>query len=539
MTALRPDTLSPKSSSPERIQLHADVLVIGGGPAACWAALAAREAGCSVLLVDKGYVGTSGATAPSNTGTWFATTPERRAKLAAERMKQAEGLADLRQMSRVIDAATQHLHILAERGYRFPRDDEGQLYIANLRGPDYMRFLRQQLVKAGVTIRDHHPALELLVAGDAVAGAAGFARQIGQSWEARAGAVVLATGGCAFGSRILGATGLTGDGHLMATELGANLSGMEFSSQYGIVPLHSSVNKGLPYFWASFYRADGSAIEIPPGQRFPVLARESLEAPLFARLDRATGAVPDALRRGQPNCFLPFDRAGIDPFADLFPIALRSEGTVRGTGGLRRSDDACGVGIPGLYAAGDTLDRQDIAGAATGGGGPNASWAIATGVWSGKGAAAFALRLGPRAHERAARPAGQAGLRPAVSAGAVDPAEAVALVRAEMLPLDRNFFRSAAKLGTSLARLDAAWATLRDHGHGTGAAGFRLREAAALLASSRWAYRAAQLRTETRGMHRRLDAPGSDDAQARRLSISGVDQPTLSFDIHPAEAAAS
>ena len=36
----------------------------------------------------------------------------------------------------------------------------------------------------------------------------------------RAGAVVLASGGCAFGERMLGATGLTGDGYLMAMEVG-------------------------------------------------------------------------------------------------------------------------------------------------------------------------------------------------------------------------------------------------------------------------------------------------------------------------------
>ncbi|MFK8252885.1 FAD-dependent oxidoreductase [Ancylobacter terrae] len=521
------------------IRLHSDVLVIGGGPAACWAALAAREAGRSVVMVDKGYVGTSGATAPSNTGTWFATTPASRARLIEERARQSEGLADIRQMGRVIDSATQHLHVLAERGYRFPHDDEGNVYIANLRGPDYMRFMRMQAVRAGVTIRDHHPALELLVSGEVVAGAAGFARQLDQQWEARAGAVVIATGGCAFGSRILGATGLTGDGQLMAAELGAALSGMEFSNQYGIVPLHSSVNKGLPYFWASFFRSDGSPIDIPPGQRFPVLAREGLEGPVYARLDKATGGLPEALRRGQPNCFLPFDRAHIDPFTDLFPIALRSEGTVRGTGGLKRTDDDGSIGIPGLYAAGDALERQDIAGAATGGGGPNASWAIATGVWAGNGAAAFAARLGERAIERAVRPSGQAGLRPAAGVRQVDPAAAVALVREELLPVDRNFFRSAPKLAASLARLDAAWEELRDHAQGSGMAALRLREAAGLIATSRWAYRAAELRTETRGMHRRLDAPQGNPALARRISISGVDRPLLAVDTLAPEVAAS
>jgi succinate dehydrogenase/fumarate reductase flavoprotein subunit len=518
---------------------QSDVLVLGGGPAACWAALAARESGRSVIMVDKGYVGTSGATAPSNTGTWFANNPERRARLIEERQKVSEGLADVRQMHRVIDAATQHLNILAERGYPFPRDDEGKLYIANLRGPDYMRFMRTQVIRAGVKVLDHHPALELLVASDGVAGAAGYARQLDRSWEARAAAVIIATGGCAFGSRILGATGLTGDGYLMAAELGVTLSGMEFSNQYGIVPLHSSVNKGLPYGWANFYRADGSEIDIPSGQRFAVLARESLEGPIFARFDRASGFLPDALRRGQPNCFLPFDRAAIDPFTDVFPISLRSEGTVRGTGGLKRADDDCSVGIPGLFAAGDSLDRQDLAGAATGGGGPNASWAIATGIWAGKGAASFAASLGARAIDRRTRPSGQAGLRPAKSAGSVDPKAAYALVRDEMLPVDRNFFRSPSKLARSIERLDAAWDDLRDHAHGTGYQALRLREAAGLLASSRWAYRAADVRAETRGMHRRLDATASDPAFARRITIGGVDRPWLEWDAAPAEVLAS
>jgi succinate dehydrogenase/fumarate reductase flavoprotein subunit len=40
----------------------ADVLVIGGGPAGAWAAVAAAHAGARVVLVDKGYLGTSGAT---------------------------------------------------------------------------------------------------------------------------------------------------------------------------------------------------------------------------------------------------------------------------------------------------------------------------------------------------------------------------------------------------------------------------------------------------------------------------------------------
>jgi succinate dehydrogenase/fumarate reductase flavoprotein subunit len=63
---------------------------------------------------------------------------------------------------------------LANSGYPFPFDDEGNPYRANLRGPDYMRFMRQRAIAAGVRILDHHPALELLWADGAIAGAAGI-----------------------------------------------------------------------------------------------------------------------------------------------------------------------------------------------------------------------------------------------------------------------------------------------------------------------------------------------------------------------------
>lgn len=42
------------------IQHQCDVLVIGGGVAACFAAIKAAEAGASVIMADKGYVGRPG-----------------------------------------------------------------------------------------------------------------------------------------------------------------------------------------------------------------------------------------------------------------------------------------------------------------------------------------------------------------------------------------------------------------------------------------------------------------------------------------------
>jgi succinate dehydrogenase/fumarate reductase flavoprotein subunit len=502
----------------------ADVLVIGGGPAGAWAAVAAAEAGAVVVLVDKGYLGTSGATAPSNTGTWF-VPPENRQAAIEQRQPRTGGLADPRWVERTLDAAWDKLHCLAAWGYPFPDDDQGRPYLANLRGPDYMHFMRRRVLAAGVTVLDHHPALELLGDGDAISGAAGIDRQRHQPWRIRAGAVVLATGGCAFGERMLGAAVLTGDGYLMAVEAGAGLSGMEFSAQYAFTPKPSALNKGLPYRWATFTRLDGTVISTAGRDRHIAVAEALLEGPVFCQYDRASPEVRSWLRQGQPNCFLPLDRSGVEPFTERWPVTLRCEGTVRGVGGIRLLDDDCATGVPGLYAAGDAASRERVTGAISGGGGPNSSWAIASGNWAGRAAAMFAVRNGARIAGRSAKPLGEVGLRPAgTGREALDAQEIVRAVREEMLPLDRNFFREETTLQRSLERLDTCWADLRRHEAGDGPAAIKAREAAALTATARWAYRSALARTESRGMHRRRDIPDADPGFACSLSVSGLDE---------------
>ena len=230
----KPETSSVSASH----EFEADVLVLGGGPAGTWAALSAASTGARVILADKGYCGSSGATAPSGTGVWYVPPdPARRLAAMESREKMGGYLQDRRWMSRVLDRTYDSIDLLGERGYPFPIDDQGQSRRNSLQGPEYMRLMRRLVKQAGVTILDHHPALELLVDEDGiVAGAAGVRRQKGDTWQVRSGAVVIATGGCAFLSKALGCNVLTGDGYLMAAEAGADLSGMEFSNAYAISP---------------------------------------------------------------------------------------------------------------------------------------------------------------------------------------------------------------------------------------------------------------------------------------------------------------
>src|ERR1051325_8225972 len=101
----------------ETLDPVADVLGIGGGPAASWAALTATEAGARVVAVDKGYLGTSGATAPSNTGTWFVPPGAGREVAIARRQLLNGGLAVPRWVDRTLDMAWQRLHTLSEWGH--------------------------------------------------------------------------------------------------------------------------------------------------------------------------------------------------------------------------------------------------------------------------------------------------------------------------------------------------------------------------------------------------------------------------------------
>jgi succinate dehydrogenase/fumarate reductase flavoprotein subunit len=505
--------------------LVADVLVVGGGLAGTWAALAARALGASVILADKGYCGASGVAATAGVGHWMVPPDgEQRDAAVRERARLGAGLTDTRRQHQLLDDVWQRLPQLGAWGYPFASTDSGGRFTMRVgQSPHYLRFMRQEVRRRGVRILDHSPATGLLTgAGGRVVGAHGERRQEGGTWRVRASAVVLATGGCTWKSKSLGGDVVTGDGQLFAAEVGARLSGMEMSSFFGIVPAGTSMDKNGYYGFASFFDASGKLLEGALfTSRLPLL-RASLEGQVYARFDRAPEAQWAMMRAAMPNFFMVMDKLGIDPFTQRFPIEFVLEGTVRGTGGVRVEADDCRTLAPGLYVAGDTASREAIVGAASGAGAPNAAWAVSSGSWAGEAAARLALSDPSR--DAPASPAGRVGLVPAGSGSRVADVRAITrALQGELLPVDKNGLRTERGLLRSLSLLDTLWDELGQLQPVEGET-FRLRECAAQIAMGRWAYRSALARTESRGMHTRVDHPDLDPRQTHRILCGGLDQ---------------
>lgn len=506
------------------ISATADVLVLGGGPAGAWAAWSAASNGAKVILADKGYLGTSGATAPGGT-TLLVVPPvaQLRDEAARSRLKAGGYLPEIRWIHRVLDQVERNLELVEQWGYPFQKDTDGNPLRTHLHGPQYMALMRKAVRKAGVKIWDQSPALELLQDEYGVGGARGINRLTGKRWEVKANAVVVATGGCAFLSKGLGCNVLTGEGLLMSAEAGAELSGMEFSRQYAPSAALGSVTRGRMLAWASLYDEAGNKLH--SGDRtFGSLPSLLAKGPVYATLDLADTEEKQAfLRHAHPIFFMPLERAGINAFTDRFELTLRYEGTMRGTGGLRLTGDDCRTTAAGLYAAGDAATREKVTGAISGGGAYNASWAICSGTWAGEGAARYALNSGIDAGRRELKPAGTFGTAEgAESSQAIDTRIVNQAVQREVLPLHINFFRSEPVIRYSLNRLHALLPNVSGRPEATVQGIVGSRETAGMLAVARWMYTAALARKETRGLQALAEYPELDPEQTHRLTVSGV-----------------
>jgi succinate dehydrogenase/fumarate reductase flavoprotein subunit len=313
------------------------------------------------------------------------------------------------------------------------------------------------------------------------------------------------TGGTTFLSGVLGDKTHTGDGYLLASELGAEFSGMEFTGQYHAAPSDTYLSRGA-------YRSGVGTYYDNEGNRTKE-GRQMVEAiartgGAWDQLDRTGDPVEqDLIAKTHAAAFQYFQRKGINPFTERYPISFILEGSIRAGGGIAIDDDLA-TSVPGLFAGGDVASKEKLTGGGPPGGGPASAWSFATGFLVGESAAAFAKAHGKHAATRELCPAGRIGTRQ-VRERSISPEELIAAVQTEMLPIDKNYWRTGEGLTASLAHFKTLWTEripsfgwiAQENAKLTARDRLRTREAAALLVAGRLMYASANVRTESRGLH--------------------------------------
>lgn len=242
-----------------------DVIVLGGGAAGLVAAFHARQAGASVLVVNKGLVGRSGATITSGGGVSIAGQSLRALGLEADASDTEERflqdtivagswLNDQQLVESMVTGVGEEVGRLVDWGIKFtinrraPGHSSGRgIHVS---GVDMQRALTRIAVQAGVSFREDFQSTQLLRRGAEVVGILGLDRRTGAVDSLYGHSTVIATGGATSNWSLRTAPEeLSGEGQRMAVEAGATLIDMEMTQFLPCCLAAPAIWRGLQFPW--------------------------------------------------------------------------------------------------------------------------------------------------------------------------------------------------------------------------------------------------------------------------------------------------
>ncbi|HEY0286227.1 MAG TPA: FAD-dependent oxidoreductase [Pseudomonas sp.] len=242
-----------------------DVIVLGGGAAGLVAAFHARQAGASVLVVNKGLVGRSGATITSGGGVSIAGQSLRAMGLEADASDTEERflhdtiaagswLNDQRLVDSMVTGIGAELQRLVDWGIKFTVNKRAPGHSSgrgvHISGVDMQRALTRIAVQAGVSFREDFQSTQLLRRDGAVIGVLGLDRRTGTVDSIYGHSTVIATGGATSNWSLRTAPEeLSGEGLRMAVEAGATLIDMEMMQFLPCCLAAPAIWRGLQFPW--------------------------------------------------------------------------------------------------------------------------------------------------------------------------------------------------------------------------------------------------------------------------------------------------
>ncbi len=495
-----------------------DVVVVGTGAAGLMTAVALADAGRAVTVVTKGELG-AGSTAWAQGGLAAVLGADDDADLhVQDTLVAGAGLCDEEAVTTLVAEAPAAVALLQELGARLDLDAHGRPSLTregghsrdrivhaggDASGAEVTRTLADALRARGIEVLEHTAALDALLTADGRVAGLRVARiedgALVDAGDLRAPAVVLATGG--YGQLYAASSnpaGATGDGLALALRAGAEVADVEMVQFHPTVLWAGHGALGQQVLISEAVRGEGAVLVDGEGRRImpgahplaDLAPRDVVSATIAGHL-RATGedsVYLDASRLGAefvarrfPGITAACADAGFDLTREPVPVAPAAHYTC---GGVVADLDGRTT-VPGLFAVGEV--------ACTGVQGANrlASNSITEGLVAARRCAALLgdeLPAGGAPVPRTGSPAAiDPAARPAVSAAATR--HAGVLRDATGLAELTGLLGAVPRLGPETVLDAAAVETTALH------------TVATLLAA------AGGARVESRGCHRRLDAP--------------------------------
>jgi fumarate reductase (CoM/CoB) subunit A len=366
--------------------IETDVLVIGGGGAALRAALEAVEAGISVALILKGYVGGSGAT-PMAMGAAAAVGPWREEGDSEEihlfdTIKGGAYINEQKLVKILVEESWQRIVELERYGAFWERTPDGKRYLLRIDGGhkyhrsvyledrpghEMVKAMRGEAIKRGVNFFENYVVTKLLVNERAIVGATAINKFNGHFLVFRCKAIVLATGGA--GQLYLITTqpaGNTGDGFALALDAGAKLIDMEFVQFYPLGVLYPESLKGLivgALYYCRLLNAHGERFMKRYDDRLELATRDIVSRAVWREIIEGRGTKaggvycdmtfnpPGFIKRQLPLVYKLYRDLGADPEKDMLEVAP----TVHYFMGGIQVDEKWSTSIYGLFAAGEVV----------------------------------------------------------------------------------------------------------------------------------------------------------------------------------------
>ena len=369
-------------------KITCDVLVIGGGGAGLRAGIAARETGANVLVINRTWIGHSGATMMA-VGAMAAVDPTWMSPGDSVELHLDDtllggcGINELELADSIVRGAAGAVRDLEKMGVWFDRDtSSGKLILlrpdgghsknralssSRRLGLEILQVLRTEALRQGVVFLEKIYAEQLLLGRDgSVVGALCLNTRDLECLQIEARAVVLATGGlCGLFLNTDVLQDIAGYGMSLALEAGAELMDMEFvqfhpmglltpESVCGLLGTHLSVvhllNRDGDRFMAHYdpkhmeqttrdVLVRAMANEIREGRGSP-------NGGIYGSMQHLT---QQELEKKIPEYIRLYHRIGFDPMSQFLELAPTAHYTMGGVRVNRYWESS----VKGLYAAGE------------------------------------------------------------------------------------------------------------------------------------------------------------------------------------------